>query len=212
VALLATVAENQGDDMADEYGPQGEGWRITSRRAALARAHYLGEQLRGAGAGELGDAGTKLVEWLGSVLEILDPAPPPPGSYMHLLLDRYAREAWMIENRLDAATERDDFARWAEELAMNEVEAVREVLHAMDVSAELDRFDSELGRILEPSPSPAPATPPRSTFWKIRAHVFRTLIGVSVDGYALSTSRVPDRLLQEMVEESSGAISAMLGR
>jgi hypothetical protein len=90
LALLSTIAEQRAPELEEKYGPK---QAIIDSRRAMDRAHYLCDKIRESCWLELGLAGKRLVEWLRSILNALDPSPPPTGSYIHLLLDRYQREA-----------------------------------------------------------------------------------------------------------------------
>jgi hypothetical protein len=61
------------------------------KRRALDRAQYLIYHVSQF-TDELGPAGYALLRWLTALLQQNDPAPPEPGSYVHLLLDLYQRE------------------------------------------------------------------------------------------------------------------------
>ena len=101
LGLLCTLAEERASELETVYGSLHSSLTMTESRKAFERAHYLGEQIKEFCSGELGLAGKRLVDWLISVLDALDPSPPPQGSYIHLLLDRYQREARRIETLLN---------------------------------------------------------------------------------------------------------------
>jgi hypothetical protein len=97
VSLLSLRSEASGSDLEPIVGPRtGQ----TPVRAALDRARYLGEKLAEPQCwDELDAAGQKLVEWLTAVLNVLDEDPPPRGAVLHLLLNRYEREAQRVLRR-----------------------------------------------------------------------------------------------------------------
>jgi hypothetical protein len=75
-ALLCIVAEERAAELEGEYGPMNAELAMCGSRKALERARYLGERIRALCWGELGLAGRRFVDWFGSVLDLLDPAPP----------------------------------------------------------------------------------------------------------------------------------------
>ena len=138
LSLLALVAEQMTDDLAAEYGPPRG--LIDSRRA-LDRAQYLGEQLDELRSTELGPAGCRLLDWLRTVLDVIDPAPPPKGATTHLLRDLYLREA----NRVDVVLAANGHAPCGltERLipvAKQEIASAALVLSAMHESNGADRL------------------------------------------------------------------------
>ncbi|WP_158708878.1 hypothetical protein [Streptomyces sp. NRRL S-920] len=93
LSLFCTLAERRAPALESTYGPVDAPHPMTPGRKVFERAHYLGEQLRSTTWPELGLAGRGLTDWLTSILRALDPARPPPGATLHLLLHRYLREA-----------------------------------------------------------------------------------------------------------------------
>lgn len=142
LSLLALVAEQLAGDLAAEYGPPRG--LIDSRRA-LDRAQYLGEQLDGLRATELGPAGCQLLDWLRMVLDVIDPAPPPRGATTHLLRDLYLREA----NRVDVVLAANGHAPCGltERLipvAKQEIASAAVVLSALTEGTAADRLDEAI--------------------------------------------------------------------
>lgn len=97
--LLARVAEVRQSELEAIYGSMSG---MISADRAFGRAWYLGEQLKESCWGVLGLAGQRLVDWLRSILETLEPNPPPRGARVHLLFDLYNREG----KKVDAALRR----------------------------------------------------------------------------------------------------------
>lgn len=98
VSLLSRRSEELSSDLEPLVGPRtGQ----TPARVALDRARYLGEKLVEPQCwDELDAGGQKLVEWLNAVLDFLDKDDPPPrGAVLHLLLNRYQREAERVLRR-----------------------------------------------------------------------------------------------------------------
>lgn len=202
LSLLTTIAEQRlaepGNSLAKRYGPL----RMIGRRTALARAHYLGEQIRTTCWSELGPAGQRVVEWLSSVLDLVDPIPPEAGSYVHLLLDRYWREAQSVESLAANGARHESLADLLSGLLDAEVSTVRSVLAAVD--GEVNRFDETLRS--------RPTNDPLMRFVWTRIVIAETLLKSCRSDYKLALSQVPDGMVRDMVETSSEKLRVLLGR
>jgi len=208
LALLAKLAEQRAREVEELYGPV----RMTPSRTALVRAHYLREQLKGPFLRELGPAGKAVVEWFSSVLDVLDPSPPPPGSYVHLLLDRYWREANEIAF-LTSQAEEPDLPGDLMTLATEEVESARRVLIVVDAHEELAEFNEELALIFDAESSTFLLDEsPGIQFARVRSLISRTIMNLSPDGYTLSKSKAPEDIVRRMVEHSSDSVMTIVGR
>ena len=198
LALMATIAERRSPEeksrMATEYGPN----RMVGSRTACARAQYLLEQIRFPVYWvELGAAGKRLVDWFSSILQLIDDVPPPAGSYVHLLIDRYWREARELEILLRRS--RDLPAQQLQELARTEARSARSILEAVG-SIDINQYDNELDAV--------PTDDPAKGFIATRDLVIKSL----PNRYTLSSSRVPDEMMRDLVEQSSETLRIMLGR
>jgi len=91
LALFFTITAARSSSLEVKYGPT---YRNSAQqaRSSLDRAHYLADQLN-QHQEYLGFAGQLYVRWLESILGVLDPDQPLRGSYVHLLLDLYERQA-----------------------------------------------------------------------------------------------------------------------
>ena len=196
LALLCSIAEHRAAELEAVYGPpQSILPTMTECRQSFDRAHYLGERLRDTCWPELGLAGQRLIGWLSSVLDALDPSPPPPGARLHLLLDRYLLEGRMV-GRTSASSESTGVLT---DLIDDELRQVRAVLSVVDPTADLDRFEACTAH--EPGEAAA------ARFARVRGHIGRTLLEMLTDGYGFrctpSISPDPDEMVREMVETSS---------
>jgi predicted O-methyltransferase YrrM len=197
LSLLATVAEQRAPELEAAYGPNRG---MIESRKAMERARYLGEKLGELCADELGVAGKRLLDWLMTVLNHLDPAPPPRGAYIHLLLDLYEREANKIETVFRGGeAAHSSLARQLRPVAKAEVDGTRRVLTAINAMEELDRFEDTIGRFTDDQLGLG--------FPMVRRAIARTILAASPDGYAL-VSRAPvgtdpDVLVRQMVEAGS---------
>ncbi|RKI05326.1 hypothetical protein [Corallococcus sp. AB038B] len=99
LALFFARARERAAELAPRFGPVDSAELELSLRQSFDRATYLGEKLMGA-RDELGVAGQRFLDWLNGLLRTFDPAPPPGGGYVHLLLDLYDREAREFATRL----------------------------------------------------------------------------------------------------------------
>lgn len=196
LALLCSIAEHRVEELEAVYGPpQGELPTMTEGRQAFDRAHYLGEELRDSCWQELGPAGQRLIDWLSSVLDALDPSPPPPGAHLHLLLERYALEGRMVKRASVSA----ESAGVLTDLITDEIRVARAVLSIVDPTIDLNHFGACIAH------EPGEALTAR--FARVRGHISRALLEMMPDGYHFrpipSMSPGPDEMVREMVETST---------
>jgi hypothetical protein len=175
------------------YGPV----RAMPAATAAHRAAYLADQLREQGWDDVGPAGRYLVEWLEPILETLTPAPVVRGSFLHLILDRYRREASALESR---GTGSDATAAELAVIADREIACTRAVLRS--IGHDTQRFDAAAGAGDAPGPV--------ERFTASRALIADTLLAACRRDYELAASREPDERVRAMVEQSSEALQALL--
>jgi hypothetical protein len=201
LALFCTVAEQRVSEFESVYGRLDTPPAMTNSRRAFERARYLGENLRSSCWAELGVAGQRMVEWFGSVLDALDPCPPPPGSYLHLVLDRYLMEAAKVQQRALSPDLADQLAR----LIRNEVASIKAVLAIMDAGAETINFSTSLEKCANLEEGNA--------FPQVRRLVAETLFRLTSDGYTLKQSGTstltPEEMVRDMVETSSHELATI---
>jgi hypothetical protein len=198
LALLCTIAERRASELEAEYGPV----RLVGRRTALVRAHYLNEQIRALCWQELGEAGKRFMDWFSSILELLDPSPPAQGSYVHLLLDRYWREAREIESLSNNAEQPSDLPNQLMTLIEDEVKSARCTL--TELNEELDQFNEALASFSNEKPA--------TQFMSVRTLIAKTILDASPPSYRLSESKRPDEMVRQMVENSSEVLQPLLAR
>lgn len=200
LALMATIAERQTVEekarLTTEYGPN----RMVGSRTACARAQYLLEQIRLPQYwAELGTAGQRLVDWFDSVLQAIDCYPPPPGSYVHLLIDRYWRETREVEILLRRSDKSCDIADRLQDLALIEAQEVKSIFTTAE-GIDLSRYDRDLAALSSEGPEK-------------RFVLTRDLIINSLPkGYTLSQFAESDRMMRDLVERSSERLRTLLGR
>lgn len=209
LALLATVAEERKADVEARHGPI----TMTTRRTALGRAHYLGEQLTELFWAELGPAGHRFVDWFGVVLRTIDSNPPPAGAFLHLLLDRYWREAKEVAflSTQDGGTDISEEVLLR--LASDELGGARRALAVIgdsDTTAQLNNWVTSL--LDEQQGTFCPGETPALQFARLRRVIMETVTNASPDGFVLSDDREPDEIVRDMIEQSSEQVRQLVGR
>jgi hypothetical protein len=202
LALLSALAEQRAPEFSDACGSL-DG--LTKSRDAFERAHYLGEQLRGVCWQDLGEAGRSFVDWFSSVLGALDHSPPPAGSYIHLLFDRYQTEARAIDFRLRQDRGYSDRLPRLTMLAKEEIKIARRVLAAVNAAACLGRFNDTLARFSDEDLG--------RQFARVRALIAETILDASPDGYGWKSGPgEPNEIVKQMIESSSETLMCLLTR
>jgi hypothetical protein len=201
LALLCTLAEQRAVELEEVYGTLHDARPgMTKARTAFDRAHYLSENIKQFCWPELGRAGQLLIEWLSSILDALDPSPPPRGASIHLLLHRYLTEAKRIERQRISP----EFDRQLGQLTEDEAESTVRVLSALRAHAELERFNKALANLK--------ADEVATRFSGVRRLIADTLLDLSPDGYGLKCSPLgsgdPEKIVRDMVETSSRKLAA----
>ena len=204
LALLSTVAERRAPELEATYGRLSG--MVESHRAR-ARARYLGYQLRAQAScwERLGPVGQELVNWLQSLLDILDPTPTPDGSTLHLYLYRYETEANRLEQTLaEPAEQRPALREELTSLARQDVASTRVILRDLDAHQQLAELDMAV----------APFTDAElgDSYPEIRRVVNTCLVDASLDGYRMSESGAHDAMVGEMVNRASDALFALSAR
>ncbi len=199
LALLSTVAESRASELEATYGPFSG--MIESHRAR-ARARYLGRQLHAQPLcwDDLGTIRRELADWLQSLLDMLDPAPPPDGSIVHLYLDLYRRETDQLEQALAEPTEHlSTRSPELSALARQDVASTRAILRDLEAHQQLAKLDAAVVHSTELGDS----------YPEIRRIVETCLIDASLDGYRMSLSGAHDAMVGEMVDNASDALFAL---
>ena len=209
LSLLSTVAEQQEADVVERYEPVQGSLKMIESRRAFERAHYLGEQIKELCWKELGRAGKGLIDWLTSVLYVLDPAPPPKDCFLHLLLDLYQRDTQQVEavlGQADLPSARSDFPRQLMDLIDNDVKSTRHLLSAAGAKTVLGRFNNALCRCSD--------TEFGKKFSDVRTLILKTLLELSPDGYRLKGSKQHstnlDEIVKQMIQISSRRVDRII--
>lgn len=206
LALLCLQAERRKTELVKQFGPpDGSFPSIIHWHKAFERAQYLGRQLKDTSWKELGQAGQLLVDWLISVLDKIDAAPPPRESFfIDLLLERYVIEAAMLSNRTLSPELETELLK----IIDDEAQTIRSVLSALDQERpNVERLDDAVARRSDESAE--------VVFMRFRSIVARTLRGLSPDGYGLrgpssADTIVQERMVQAMAERSTRQLIPLL--
>jgi hypothetical protein len=205
LAYFCLLAERRPPAFEVEYGsPDGVQPAMTSSRKAFERARYLGEKLQTDCAPELGLAGQRMVEWLMSILDYLDPIPPPIGATFHLILDRYLMEAARLQKNPPPVSVWPRLAALAE----GEAAVARAVMDNVGARVEAERLSAALNEF-------GIESGPYTTFPQARRVIADALRALSSDGYRVAPSpmsgsrKSADEMIGAMVENSSRELAAM---
>jgi hypothetical protein len=205
-ARLAAVASEDGDG-----GEPGiDDVRLVSAQSAFRRAVYLGSQLRGRCAGELGLAGKSFVSWLSECLELTSATPPESEIRASLFLERYEREARIIETwvagnqTVDGAL--DPSSEELSQLTQREISSTREVLSLASGRQALLDFDRQIGDVL----SPGSAALELADLGRVREAVLRSMVAAATGGRSVEGDSLAHQIIEAMVEGSSSQLMELL--
>src|SRR5262249_54308183 len=153
---------------------------------ATARARYLGEQLKGPLWDELGAGGKRFVEWFDDVLDAVDPSPPPAGARVHLLFDRYAREAREILLFSRDVAQAVEYPNVLKDIILGEVASARSILLAANRAGALGDFNASVNETLAGLGTEALSSEQAGKqFARTRKAIWQSILGLSEDGYTL---------------------------
>lgn len=214
LALFFTVVERRSTEFEKLYGSLNNLDPIISARRAFDRAHYLSHELKQFDQ-ELGLAGRRCVNWLTDILNIFDPYPPQSGSYVHLLLDLYEREAKELRDLLQVITEQkllttfknSDIQENIVHMIETEVAKTRHILliFSKALTTSFPSFYSEESKLKMVHNNETP-TEIITKFLSVRASVSQILMKVLLIAdssfYQIQGMEIPSDLVQEMVEYS----------
>lgn len=204
LALLSTVAERRAAELEAGYGPFSG---MIESHCALARARYLSRRLQPHARcwDELSPVAQGLADWLCSLLDMLDPTPPPDDATLHLHLDLYHRETDRLDRTLAEPTEHLAALRQGlTVLARQDVAHTRAVLSDLDAHRQLAEIDTAVAGLTE--------TELGANYPRIRRIVESCLLDASPDGYRMSESGSYDVIVGELVHRASDALFALSAR
>jgi HEXXH motif-containing protein len=203
--FFLTAAERVGQ-LEKEYGEIGYDPAVYARRA-LDRAQYLKNALEQHLA-LMGIAGELFLRWIGALLRFLDAQPPLDGSYLHLLLDLYGRQAdhlraVALNHRLEEAT-MSEIGTMLGETARREIRAVQDAFVTIGRPIPSDRtLESSILTIGSFSTDVQQSI---SNFVGIRRALSGILQGAEPDMAAMSLAleeTAPTEIIRMMVEQTS---------
>jgi hypothetical protein len=208
--FFLTAAERAGE-LEKEYGEIGYDPTFYARRA-LDRAQYLRYALEQHRAW-LGTAGELFLRWLGALLRFLDAQPPRNGSYLHLLLDLYDRQAdhlsvLALDHQVAAVM--PEMVTLLGETAHREIHAVRRAFATIDQPFPSDPT-LEAG-ILAMDSGPADVQQGIDGFVAIRCALSGILRGAGPDmtaGTLALGEAAPTEIIRVMVEETSCSLDLL---
>ncbi len=201
LALLSRLIEQRPPAKASSFPT--DPMRMIASTVAYQRAHYLAEHLKAECWNELGPAGKVFVLFYTRVLQSIDIRPPPPAASLHLLLNRYLREARRVDALgLKVELVSNNARLELEKLAAGETRDVKYILAALQKTQALDDFEAALAEVDERDPA--------KRFAAIRDLIAKTLREVSIDGYSLGGSGQVDGAIRAMVETSSDQLKVLL--
>lgn len=219
LALFFISVERRAKDLLPVYGFLGELQPAVSSRRAFDRAQYLANKAREADY-DLGDAGRSFVQWLKTILQVFDPSPPLEKAYVHLLLDRYEREA----NELGKLTNGENRAAVLETASLDNIQAMiaNEIGYAQRIHRLLDGHAhtafNVLSELIPKESSQCPIAPEDRVrqFLRVREYVSQAVKNVPpeqldtlIDG---QDSETLDALVLEMVDQSGLHFDAIMRR
>lgn len=203
LALFFTVAERRAAELTRIHGPIHVDPAAAARRA-LDRAHYLAGEIRRVGWHLLGPAGQRMVDWLFDILTELDPALPPAGTHVHLLLDRYEAEAREVGKLVAPRSARPILLR----LIATELAAARWIAAWIGGSSQLP--DPSIIEVLHRIPDRELG----QAFKSARAIISQFLHGATPDDLALvvdgATGQTLAQVIEALVEESSLDVNSIV--
>ncbi|HET6253138.1 MAG TPA: HEXXH motif-containing putative peptide modification protein [Puia sp.] len=200
LALLGIVAEQRAAELESTYGPL---HAMMESRKALERAHYLGEKLKEECWDELGPAGKSMAEWLFTVMDILDPNPPPKGAFIHLCLDLYETENNRVVSALkDKEPAAASFQKKLAPLAIAEWQSARQLLSIIGAQQEIDRLDTALNQFTDDELGKG--------FPQVRRIIGSALMNAAFNRYRLTGTGEQDELLRSMIEKASRPVHSLL--
>jgi hypothetical protein len=207
LALLSRMARTRADTLQAEFGPR----NIVGHVSAAVRAYYLRDQLREKCSMTLGAAGKRAVEWFDSVLAIVHPNSPAAGACVHLMLERYWREASLVLAAPARAAEgsttsgKENGAVSLVDLCRSEGSEARDVLAS--IGADVAEFDDRLRSIWDDSDLQEDDA---RFFFALREVVTSVMLRVTPADFKLASSGIPDDRVRSMIERSSVIVARYL--
>lgn len=216
---LLYIHAGLNSNVVDQFGScDGSAVAVQVRRS-LDRAHYLQQQLV-VNRAQLGAGGALFVDWLGAILAMLDPAPPPRDSYVHLALDLYDREAEKIQEILQRVSKGDLPAQagWASAVRNAGRREIRGTVDSLSLLNQAGTTFSDLQsldlQLLSLDELGAPFSESATIFLAARRANSIALRSIPLESYSRRNPHCPNRLVGDLVlslvEESGRELHDML--
>ena len=221
LAFFFTAVQHDSPHLGQTYGALANGFNaVRQKRRALDRARYLGEQLEHHST-YLGFAGRRFVRWLKSMLDALDPYPPPPDSRAHLLLDLYEREAVEFRQQIQRlGTKIGDTAGpslWAlqiAEITKNEIDGTHDIVYSLKETPGFSGIAKQWNALATSKERDKSLDEAAQKFLSVRACISEMLRSVPPESYlkrrgAKNGTGTAGELVQEMVEHSGQSLNGL---
>ena len=142
------------------------------------------------------------MDWLQSLLDMLDPAPAPDGCTLALYLYRYQAETDRLEQALaEPAEQRRSLRDRLTALARQDIARSRAILRDLDAHQQLAKLDTAVARFADIQLA--------DNYPEIRRVIKTCFVDASLDGYRMDESGVYDAMVGEMVDSASDALFAL---
>ncbi|UBU18225.1 aKG-HExxH-type peptide beta-hydroxylase [Nonomuraea gerenzanensis] len=207
LALFHSTVAARHAELADRYGPITGADPARQARRSFDRAQYLIQRLGGR-TEQLGTGGRLFLRWLHGINQAFDPSPAPEGTYVHLVLDLYEREADTIRRALTrpGAPHADEDAASLRSAARHEIGSCLAVLAGEPAGRSRELRDQD-GVLAELESRQASFHDSAEAFLRTREVVLRALSPMPGRREEASAE-----LVRAMVEESGRRLGALLER
>lgn len=217
LAVFFSVMEEKSSALTPKYSSLAQANPLRQVRQSLDRAGYLVQQLL-LNQRHLGPAGVVFAKWLMDLLNRLDYAPRPAGSYLHLIADLYQQEANLLAPPIARMTADQLHSKVDTRVPGFENKTLVEILQQMLQSeiASMQRVAEQSGHnvpwtttlkhALTEGQNHIPQTL-AANLWSVRALLSQSLLQIKPDRF---TSLNEPMMLEDMLLSSSRHIEAAL--
>jgi hypothetical protein len=217
MAVFFSVMEEKSSALTVKYGHLAQANPLRQVRHSLDRAGYLVQQLL-LSQRHLGPAGVVFAKWLMELLNRLDYAPCPAGSYLHLIADLYQQEANLLAPSIARMTadrlhskvnvripgfENNTLAEVLQQMLQIEIASIQRVA---EQSGHNVPWTTILNNTLMEGGNQAPQTL-AANLWSVRALLSQSLLQIKPGRF---TSLNEPMILEDMLLSSSRYIEAAL--
>ena len=204
MSLLIQLAELNQADLVGEYGLKQD---MLSSDKAIDRAFYLGYKLKQECWSHIDDAGKKFVDWMLSALQWISPKEsPPPGAFVHHLLELYVKEASELRNALTMDGYQEIcLQNQLRHLALSEIKSFHELSGSIGILSKNSPMFGDLDQIAKTAFSELSAG---RAFFEVRNLIANYIRNASPNKYSLfeainDAPNACDQALKAIVANSS---------